>query len=119
MRRRLITRPLAFAFLTALGWGQGLQNSGLAYVQNISLPGGKAPGAAGNANVDLMGYNPVSRMMYLADRTNNGIDVIDTRTNVAVGLVKMPNKQMIGPIGATGPNGVIVAINLQQLIVTD
>jgi len=119
MDTRKITRPLAFAFLSTIGWAQGLQNSGLQYLQNIGIPGWKTTGAPGNANVDLMGYNPVTRMMYLADRTNNGIDVIDTRTNVAVGLVKMPNKQMIGPIGATGPNGVIVAVNLQQLVVTD
>ena len=90
MKRFPIAGPLAFAFLSALEWGQGLQNSGLQYVQNISIPGWKTTGAAGNANVDLMGYNPVSRMMYLADRTNNGIDVIDTHANVVVGLIKMP-----------------------------
>jgi hypothetical protein len=87
-------------------------------MQNIGVPGWRATGAAGNANVDLMGYNPLTRMMYLADRTNNGIDVIDTRTNVVVGLVKMPpTYPQLTP--ATGPNGVIVAIDLQQLVVTD
>ena len=112
-----IARPLAFAFLTALAWGQGLQNSGLQYLQNISIPGWRATGAAGNANVDLMGYNPVTRMMYLADRTNKGIDVIDTRTNVVVGLINMPPASVYKT--PTGPNGVIVAVNLQQLVVTD
>ena len=113
-----IARPLAFAFLTAFAWGQGLQNSGLQYLQNISIPGWRATGAAGNANVDLMGYNPVTRMMYLADRTNNGIDVIDTRTNVVVGLIKMPPSSP-PKTPAVGPNAAFVAINLQQLIVTD
>ena len=75
MDTRKITGPLAFAFLSTIGWGQGLQNSGLQYLQDIGIPGWKATGAAGNANVDLMGYNPLTRMMYLADRTNNGIDV--------------------------------------------
>ena len=90
MKTQNITRPLALTFLATVGWGQGLQNSGLQYLQTIGIPGWKATGAAGNANVDLMGYNPVTRMMYLADRTNNGIDVIDTRANVVVGLIKMP-----------------------------
>jgi hypothetical protein len=119
MKTLQITRPLAIAFLTTLGWGQVLQtNSGLQYVQNIGIPGWKATGAAGNANVDLMGYNPVTRMMYLADRTNNGIDVIDTRTNVVVGLIKTP-PATVPKTPAVGPNGVIVAVNLQQLVMTD
>ena len=118
MKTENITRPLALAFLATVGWGQGLQNSGLQYLQTIGIPGWKATGAAGNANVDLMGYNPVTRMMYLADRTNNGIDVIDTRANVVVGLIKMPPASP-PKVPAVGPNAVLVAINLQQLIVTD
>ncbi|MBV8902740.1 MAG: hypothetical protein JOZ22_03820 [Acidobacteriia bacterium] len=123
MRKTLVAQPFRFtiaatAFLTGLAWGQNGPNSGLQYLQNITIPGWKTTGAAGNANVDLMGYNPVTRMMYLADRTNNGIDVIDTRTNVVVGLIKIPaNSPPQTP--AVGPNGVLVAINLQQLIVTD
>jgi hypothetical protein len=57
MHTREITRPLAFAFL---GWGQGFENSGLQYLQDIGIPGWKATGAAGNANVDRMGSNPVN-----------------------------------------------------------
>jgi hypothetical protein len=85
-------RPSLVVATTALFAGvmSGQQNSGLQYLQTIGIPGWKATGAAGNANVDLTGYNPVTRMMYLADRTNNGIDVIDTHANVVVGLVKMP-----------------------------
>jgi hypothetical protein len=96
--------------LMPLAMGQGsLPNSGLVYLQTIPIPGWKTTGAAGNANVDLMGYNPVTRMMYLADRTTAGIDVIDTHTNQVVGLV---------PLAGT-PNGVLVAIDLQQLVATD
>jgi hypothetical protein len=80
-------------------------------LQNISIPGWKATGTTGNANVDLMGYNPMTRMMYLADRTNTGVTVIDTRTNVVVGLIKMP--------AGSVPNGPLVAVNLQQLVLTD
>ncbi len=41
----------------------------LVYLQTIPVPGWKATGTPGNANVDVMGYNPVTRTMYLADRT--------------------------------------------------
>jgi hypothetical protein len=113
-------RPLLAAVMMALFagavWGQ--QSSGLQYLQTIGIPGWKPTGTAGNANVDLMGYNPVTRMMYLADRTNNGIDVIDTHANVVVGLIKMPASSP-PKTPPTGPNGVLVAINLQQLVVTD
>ena len=103
---------------TPLAWGQSPPTGGMQYLQTISIPGWKATGTLGNANVDLMGYNPVTRMMYLADRTNHGIDVIDTRVNVVVGLIKMPPTSVYGtPV--TGPNGVLVAVNLQQLVVTD
>src|SRR5580700_3829226 len=64
--------------LSALAWGQGLPNGGLQFSQNITIPGWGATGSAGNASVDLMGYNPVTRMMYLADKKNIKIDVIDT-----------------------------------------
>ena len=96
-------------------WAQGPQNPGLVYLQTIPVPGWKATGTPGNANVDLMGYNPVTRIMYLADRTNHGVDVIDTHTNSVVGLIPVPG---IG--SCTGcPNVPLVAIDLQQLVVSD
>ena len=93
-------------------------NAGLQYTQTIGIPGWRATGSAGNANVDLMAFNPVTRLMYLADRTNRGIDVIDTHTNTVVGLIPMPPGSVYGT-PPTGPNGVWVAVNLQQLLVTD
>src|SRR5437763_1002873 len=114
---RSIERFAGLFLLTALVWGQ-LPNGGVQFSQTITIPGWRATGAAGNANVDLMGFNPVTRMMYLADRTNRGIDVIDTHANSVVGLIPMPPGSVYStPI--TGPNGVLVAINLQQLVVTD
>src|SRR5579872_3414088 len=105
-------------FSAALACGQGLPTGGVQYMQTIPIPGWGATGLRGNANVDLMGYNPVTRMMYLADRTNKGIDVIDTHSNAVVGLIRMPPGSVYGA-SPTGPNAVMVAINLQQLIVTD
>src|SRR4029077_10282493 len=123
MRRSiLISRILAygsFLFLSTLfAWAQSPPRAPLQYQQTISIPGWKPTGTAGNANVDLLGYNPVTRMMYLADRTNKGIDRIYTPPNVVVGLIKMPppSPQLVP---AAGPNGVWVAIDLQQLVVTD
>ncbi len=106
-----------FLLLGALAWGQ-LPNGGVTFSQNITIPGWGATGSAGNANVDLMGYNPVTRMMYLADKKNSKIDVIDTHTNVIVGQVPIPPASVY-TAPPTGPNGVLVAVNLQQLVITD
>src|SRR6266852_7267261 len=117
MRTMQVPRLLSFGILVilfaGLVLGQGLQNSGLVYVQTIPIPGWRAPGTPGppNANVDVMGYNPVTRMMYLADRTNHGIDVIDTHFNGVVGLIPMAANSV--------PNVPLVAIDLQQLFVSD
>lgn len=111
--------PLGAIFLLgALAWGQSLPNGGVSFSQNITIPGWGATGSAGNANVDLMGYNPVTRMMYLADKKNSKIDVIDTHDNVIVGQIPIPPASVY-TTPPTGPNGVLVAVNLQQLAITD
>lgn len=84
-----------------------LQNSGLQLQQIINVPGW----SLGKANTDLFGFNPVTRMMYLADRTNTAIDVIDTHTNTVIGQI---------PLAAGSvPNQPLVAIDLQQLVISD
>ncbi|PWU06001.1 MAG: hypothetical protein C5B51_13195, partial [Terriglobia bacterium] len=108
---RPFLRTLPALFAGVLAWGQGLPSSGMQYLQTIAIPGWRATGSAGNANVDVMGFNPVTRFMYLADRTNHGVDVIDTRTNVVVGLLQMASNSV--------PNVPLVAVNLQQLAVSD
>src|ERR1700704_848625 len=91
----------------ALVAGQGLQNSGLQYMQTIPVPNWRV----GVANTDVFGFNPVTRIMYLADRTNHGVIAIDTHSNEVIGLI---------PMEATSvPNVPVVAIDLQQLAVTD
>ena len=92
MRRPRIWRALGAAGLFVVSaTGAFAQGSSLQYTgQTIQISGWRPTGTAGNANVDLLGYNPVTRMMYLADRTNKGIDVIDTHTNAVVGLIPMP-----------------------------
>ena len=93
-------------FAAAVASGQSLQ-----YLQTITVPGWGPPGTAGTANVDVLSYNPVTRLMYLADRTNHGVDVIDTRANVVTAFLAMRPDSV--------PNVPLVAINLQKLAVTD
>src|SRR5438105_7426575 len=99
----------AYAWLSLLSMalveGQGLQNSGLQYMQTIPVPNWRV----GVANTDLFGFNPVTRIMYLADRTNHGVTVIDTHSNEVVGVIPMD--------AAAVPNVPVVAIDLQQLAV--
>ena len=90
-----------------LSIGANLQNSGLQLVQTIPVPNWKV----GTASTDLFGFNPVTRIMYLADRTNHAITVIDTHTNSVVGQI---------PLAATTVvNQPLIAIDVQQLVVSD
>jgi len=112
--RYLTTTRLAaletLLFSTVLASGQGLGNSNVQYMQTIGIPGWANSGSA-QANYDIFAYNPQTRAMYLADRGNHGITVIDTRTNVFIGIIPMPNN--------SSPNGALIAPDLQQLVVTD
>lgn len=84
-----------------------LQNSGLHLKQTITVPNWKI----GVANTDLFGFNPVTRVMYLADRTNKAVDVIDTHTNTVIGMIPLASNTVV--------NQPLVAIDLQQLVVSD
>jgi hypothetical protein len=91
-------------------WGQAITNGGLQYSQTIIIPNWANSGAA-QANYDLFAFNPRTRIMYIADRGNHAITAIDTRSNAAIGFMVMPNN--------SSPNGVLVAPDLQKLVVTD
>jgi len=88
-------------------FGANLQNSGLQFVQNIPIPNW----AVGKGSTDLFGFNPVTRTMYLADRTNHAITVIDTHTNSVVGQMPLAANTVV--------NQPLIAIDLQQLVVSD
>ena len=103
-RLRICAGLLLCATLT---FGANLQNSGLEFVQTIPVPNW----AVGKANTDLFGFNPVTRIMYLADRTNHAITVIDTHTNSVIAQMVLAATTVV--------NQPLVAIDLQQLVVSD
>src|SRR6516165_5411682 len=97
----------ALLFSTSLVCAQGLADPNMSYVQTIPVPNWKV----GTSNVDLFGFDPATRVMYLADRTNHAVDVIDTKTNAVVGFI---------PMAATSvPNQPLVATDLRQLAISD
>lgn len=85
----------------------GLVNQGLIPVPNWATNGANA------ASFDLSSFNPMTRILYFADRVNHGAMAIDTKLNAVVGHVVPPN--------CTGscPSGVLVIPDLQKLVLTD
>lgn len=110
-------RLAALAALLLLSAGAVLSqvpaaNAGLSYMGVIPIPNWTATGATQEAT-DLSSFNPVTQVLYYADRVNHAVDAIDTKTNSFLGLVPVPS--------CTGscPSGVLVVPDLQKLIVTD
>ena len=105
-------KHLALSLLLTSGAvsGQNAPNAGLVYLQNITVPTWTNTGT-NQANYDLFNFNPQTRVMYIADRVNHAIAAIDTRTNAYIGSIPVP--------GGGSPNGVLVAPDLQQMVVTD
>jgi hypothetical protein len=67
---------------------------------------------------DISFVNPATQLYYLADRSNNAIDVVDARRNVFVKQINKGGfKGFTGNNDTSGPNGVVVSGN--WLFVTD
>jgi DNA-binding beta-propeller fold protein YncE len=102
-----------FVASTAIMWGQvatpsaGLINWGLIWVPNWTTSG------ATQQATDLSSFDPVTKVLYYADRANHAVVAIDTNTNYVVGFVQVPNC-----VGSC-PSGVQVAPDLRKLVVTD
>ncbi len=86
---------------------EGLQDSGLQLTRQIPIPGW----TVANVNTDLFGFNPVTRTMYLADRTNHAITVIDTHSHAVVGMIPLSADTVV--------NQPLIPLDLQQLVVSD
>ena len=87
-------------------------NAGLAYMGVIPIPNWTATGATQQAT-DLSSFNPVTQVLYYADRVNHAVVAIDTKTNSFLGFVPVPN------CAGSCPSGVLVVPDLQKLVVTD
>lgn len=92
--------------LFAMPFGGALAQS-YHLVKLIKLP--KVPPQKGSFSYDISWVDPASHRYYLADRTNNAIDVIDTTTNTLVAqLAKGKFAGFTGKPDTSGPDGVLV-----------
>lgn len=96
---------------TALGQ-VATPSAGLIYKGLIPVPKWATSGPNQEAT-DLSSFNPVTQVLYYADRVNHAVLAIDTKTNSILGWVQVPN--------CTGscPSGVLAIPDLQKLVVTD
>jgi hypothetical protein len=107
---RLASQTLTLlAFSTDMMFAQvASPDAGLVYRGLIPVPGWTT-----SEGVDLSSFNPVTQILYYADRINHAVVAIDTRVNWVLGWVPVPN--------CTGscPSGVLAVPDLQKLVVTD
>jgi DNA-binding beta-propeller fold protein YncE len=77
-------------------------------------------------SVDINWFDPATEKLYLADRNNGGVDVIDTKTETVVGFAggfvgtNCPLPSTAGclpapPANSAGPNGVLTTTSPHQL----
>src|SRR5207244_10931854 len=87
-------------------------DAGLTYQGLIPVPSWTTTGPTAEG-VDLSSFNPVTQVLYYADRVAHAVIAIDTKTNWVLGWVPVPN--------CTGscPSGVLAVPDLQKLVVTD
>jgi len=85
----------------------GLINKGLILVPNWATSG------PSQEATDLSSFNPVTQVLYYADRVNHAVLTIDTQTNSILGWVRVPN------CSGSCPSGVLAIPDLQKLVVTD
>ena len=107
-KHRLVFQLILMMALASQALGQS--TSPLVLIQIIPIPNWTNTGAT-QANLDLFAFNPWTRVMYVADRTNHGVTAIDTITNTVIGTLSLP--------GGGSTNGVLVALDVQKLVVTD
>jgi len=109
--RKALTKGFCFLLSAAcLSQISGQTPSPLVFIQTIPVPNWTNTGTT-QANLDLFAFNPATRTLYVADRTNHAVTAVDTIFNNVIGVLPIPSG------GST--NGVLVAFDLQKLIVTD
>ncbi len=109
-RKGASSAPWLFLTAAFLGQVSGQTASPLVPLQTVPVPNWTNTGAT-QANLDLFAFNPRTRVMYVADRTNHAVTAIDTISDVVIGVIPIP--------GGGSTNGVLVALDVQKLVVTD
>ena len=111
LRPGAVMTLLMFSTGTLLGQ-VAAPSADLTFMRVIPAPNWTATGATQQAT-DLSSFNPVTSVLYYADRVNHSVLAIDTKTNTVLGSVPVPNC-----VGSC-PSGVLVVPDLQKLVVTD
>jgi DNA-binding beta-propeller fold protein YncE len=88
-------------------------NAGLTVVGVIPV-GSWATSGPTAESVDLSSFDPVTQILYYADKVAHAVVAIDTKTYSVVGWVPVPNCTT-----SSCPSGVQVAPDVRKLIVTD
>src|SRR5215470_16859208 len=105
------TALVLFTLFTGTLWSQvPTPDAGVTTIGLIPVPNWAA---TGTVSFDLSTFNPLTRVLYYADRNNHGATAIDTKSNTIVGVV--------APAGCTGtscPSGALVIPDLQKLVLT-
>src|SRR5260370_40486126 len=108
------------AVLTFLAFSAGTMHghvstpdAGLTFQGLLPVPKWTTTGTTAES-VDLSSFNPVTQVLYYADKVAHGVVAIDTKTNSVLGWVPVPNCTT-----SSCPSGVQVIPDLQRLVVTD
>lgn len=110
LNARLNTARLLLIGALFLPQAFGQTASPLVFIERIPVPNWTNTGTT-QANLDLFAFNPWTRVMYVADRTNHAVTAIDTIGNSVIGVLPIPS--------GGNTNGVLVAMDLQKLVMTD
>lgn len=110
-------RLSAISTLVALSIGSALcqvtaPKAGLTVLGVLPVPNWATSGANQEAT-DLSSFDPLTQVLYYADRVNHAVLAIDTKTNSILGWVPVPNC-----VGSC-PSGVLAVPDLGKLVVTD
>src|SRR5438270_10614432 len=115
MRRCWFTRSLMVVALAAAGAARaddGRRGGAVRLLTTVPIP---SPNHL--VVFDISFIDPATQLYYLADRSDQAVDVVDAKRNVFVKQIKANFKGFTGSNDTSGPNGVVVSGHF--LFVTD
>jgi hypothetical protein len=116
MKKRIHGLTMAAAFVTVVVGGNALA-AGVKLLATVDIPGEEIK------LFDIGVVDAANGRYYIADRSNKGVDIVDTKTNKYVGRIEgfvgvvMKDGKPVG--SASGPNGVALDAKNQELWVGD